>query len=165
MNKLKVKEMTLENFKKFGNFADMVNPVACKLGDEPVEFFRDMIQLSFGQSNTGSFSVCRVMKRPLKIDNIEFHTFAGEGVLPLDGDVLLCVAPATVNGDVPDDRIEVFKVPEGTIVTIYPGVWHSAPFAYGKDCVNVMIVLPERIYANDCSIVDIKEDIGIELEN
>ena len=51
---LKVKEMTLENFNKYGSFANMINPTSCKIGDEPVEFFRDMLQLGFGQNNTGS---------------------------------------------------------------------------------------------------------------
>lgn len=164
MGTLKVKEIILDSFNKYGIFANMINPTACKIGKEPVEFYRDMLQLSFGQSNTGSFSICRVLKRPLIIDNIEFHTFAGEGVLPLDGDILLSVAPATASGDVPDDRIEVFKVPKGTMVTIYPGVWHSAPFTYGSECVNVLIVLPERVYANDCSVVKLNEEkcLGID---
>lgn len=164
MRTLKVKEITLDSFNQYGKFANMINPIMCKIGEEPVEFFRDMLQLSFGQSKTGSFSTCRVLKRPLIIDNIEFHTFAGEGVLPLDGDILLSVAPATANGDVPDDRIEVFKVPKGTMVTIYPGVWHGAPFACVSECVNVLIVLSERVYANDCSVVKFSEEKRIAID-
>lgn len=164
MDTLEVKEITLESFNKYGTFANMINPTACKIGEEPVEFYRDMLQLSFGQSNAGSFSICRVLKRPLIVDNIEFHTFAGEGVLPLDGDILLSVAPATANGDVPNDIIEVFKVLKGTMATIYPGVWHSAPFTYRSECVNVLIVLPERVYANDCSVVKLKEEKCIKIE-
>lgn len=165
MNTAKIKEITLENFKKYGTFADMINPAACKIGEEPVEFYRDMLQLSFGQSNTGSFSICRVLERPLIVDTIEFHTLAGEGTLPLDGDILLSVAPATANGDVPDDRMEVFHVPKGTMVTIYPGVWHSAPFTYKTDCVNVLIVLPERVYANDCSVVKLSGEKQLKIES
>ena len=165
METIKVKEITLENFNKYGKFANMIHPTACKIGEEPVEFYRDMLQLGFGQTNTGSFSICRVLKRPFIVDNIEFHTVAGEGVLPLDGDILLCVAPATAMGDVPVNRVEVFKVPKGTMVTIYPGVWHSAPFALLSDCVNVLIVLPERVYANDCSVVVLKEQERITIKN
>jgi hypothetical protein len=46
----------------------------------------------------------------------------------------------------------VFFVKKGTMVAIRPGVWHCAPFAYKADHVNVLIVLPERTYANDCTI-------------
>ena len=164
MNKLKVKKLTLENFKKFGTFVNMINPDACKMGNEPVEFFRDMITLNFAQSNTGSFSICRVQKRPLLINCLEYHTNVGEGALPLDGDVFLTVAPATAGGDVPLDKIEVFFVPKGTFVTILPGVWHSAPFSVNSDCVNVVIILPERTYANDCSFLTINEEKFFEIE-
>ena len=160
---LKVKEITLESFSKYGTFANMIDPDACKIGNEPVEFYRDMLTLDSGRPGSTAFSICRVIKRPLTIDFIEYHSFAGEGVLPLDGDILLSVAPATGNGDVPYNEIEVFLVPKGTMVTIRPGVWHCAPFAQKAHCVNVLIVLPERTYANDCIVVTITEGkcIGI----
>ena len=66
--------------------------------------------------------------------------------------------------DVPADRMEVFKVPQGTMVTIRPGVWHSAPFASLSDCVNVLIVLPERVYANDCNVVMLDEQKQLKIE-
>ena len=40
-------------------------------------------------------------------------------------------------------------------VSIRPGVWHHAPFALDTDCANVLILLPERIYANDCTVVEL----------
>jgi hypothetical protein len=38
----------------------------------------------------------------------------------LDGAVLISLAPATANGDLPCDRVEFFHVPRGTIVTLRP---------------------------------------------
>jgi ureidoglycolate hydrolase len=164
MYQVKIQELTLESFHKFGSFANMINPDTVKIGAAPVEFFRDMIGLSLGRNTAASFSTCRVSKRPLIVKELEFHTFYQEGILPLDGDVLISLAPATANGDFPWDRIEVFQVPKGTMVALRPGVWHCGPYAYRTDLVNVVITLPERVYANDCKVVPIPEAEQTEIK-
>jgi ureidoglycolate lyase len=54
-------------------------------------------------------------------------------------------------------------VPRGTFVTLNAGVWHHAPFPHGANVVNMVIVLPERTYANDCLVVPLskKEQVKI----
>ena len=163
MRKEKVKELTLESFARYGTFANMVNPKAEKLGAEPIEFYRDMARLDLGGRTIASFSTCRVCKRPPVVDVTEFHNGTGEGILPLDADALIHVGPATPVGDVPLDRIEVFRVPKGTFVSLHPGVWHHAPFAHNADVANVLIVLPERTYAIDCHVTEIPEKDQIEI--
>jgi ureidoglycolate lyase len=164
MRKLKIKPLTLENFQSFGSFANLLNPDTVKIGAEPVEFYRDMVELNLGQNVAASFSTCRVTKRPLVVKELEYHTHCQEGNLSLDGDVLLSVAPATANGDLPWDRVEVFYVPKGTMVTLKAGVWHCGPYAYQTDVANVLIALPERVYANDCKVVAIPADEQSEIE-
>ncbi|MGD8401873.1 MAG: ureidoglycolate lyase [Bacillota bacterium] len=164
MYKVKVQELTLESFQKFGSYAKMLNPDTVKIGAAPVEFFRDMISLNLGQNTEVAFSTCRVTKRPLVVQDLEIHTFCQEGILPLDGEVLITLAPATANGDLPWNRIEVFRVPQGTMVTLRPGVWHCGPYAWQADLVNVLIALPERVYANDCKVFAIPEDERSEIE-
>lgn len=164
MRKIAIKEMTVENFKVYGSFSTMINPATPRLGPEPIEFYRDMEQLSLGQANIASFSVTRVAKRPFEIAKLEFHNNSGEGILPLDGDVLIHVALATRNGEVPLDRIEVFRVPKGTLVILQPGVWHHAPFSQFSDHVNVLVVLPERTYAKDCIVYVIPEEDQLAIE-
>jgi ureidoglycolate lyase len=164
MNKVKIKELTLESFQKFGSFARMVNPDAVKIGAEPVEFFRDMLGLNLGRDTAASFSTCRVSKTSLKVTAMEYHTSCQEGILPLDGDILISLAPATASGDLPWDRVEVFHVPQGTMLALRPGVWHGGPYAYQADRVNILIVLPERVYANDCQVVPIPADEQSEIE-
>jgi ureidoglycolate lyase len=164
MKKISIQKLTVENFKIYGSFSNLINPKSPRLGPEPIEFYRDIEQLNIGQSNVASFSVCRVSKRPLIIQKLEFHNYTSEGLLPLDGDVLIHVALASRNGEVPVDKIEVFLIPKGTFVTIRPGVWHHAPFAYGCDYVNAMVVLPERTYAKDCFVSIIPEADQLEIE-
>lgn len=162
MKKIGVKKLTLENFNKYGTFANMINPDAVKIGAEPVEFFRDMMQVYFGTKNI-SFSICRVLKRPAIIDTIEYHSSCTEGILPLDADVLIHVAIATLNGEVPSEEIEVFHIPKGTLVSLKPGVWHYAPYLCDSDQANTLVLLPERAYANDCHVVELDEKDHLEI--
>lgn len=161
MKTIKVQNLTSINFAKYGTYADLLNPNGEKIGASPVEFFRDMAQLKSLQVNSASFSVCRVTKREMIIECSECHNFCSEGSIPLDGDVIIYVAPATC-GDIPEDKIEAFFVPKGTFVSLNPGVWHQAAYPVDNEAVNVAIILPERTYVNDCKVVNLKEKIKIE---
>jgi ureidoglycolate lyase len=158
MGKLAVKQLDAEGFKNYGAFVDLSKPESFAIGSPPCEFFRDMIVLDLGVSTSASFSICRVNPRPDVVDILEYHNNTGEGILPLDGDVLLCFAPASPPGGIPLCDAEVFFVPQHTMVTIRPGVWHYAPYATGSESVNVLIVLPERTYAKDCTVVEIPNE-------
>ena len=164
MHKKPIRELTPENFSQYGAFVDMLNPSTTVIGEEPIEFFRDMIQLDLGGNSIASFSICRVLKRRPVVDVTEYHSACGEGVLALDGDILIHVAVATPTDEVPEDRIEIFRVPKGTFVALKPGVWHHAPIAHGCDSVNTLVVLPERTYANDCIVYDIPEDDQVQIK-
>lgn len=157
MREIKAKELSRESFDIYGVYAQLLNPSAPKIGEEPVEFFRDMAQLYVGQP-VASFSICRVLKRPNIVTTNEIHRGCGEGILPLDSDVIIHVGLPTPNGEIPYDTLEAFRVPRGTFVTLRRGVWHHAPFALGSGCANVLIVLPERTYADDCYVVEVPEE-------
>lgn len=161
MNTVKVEELSLEAFAPFGTYATLINPTSTKLGAPPIEFFRDALPLEQGSHNP-SFSTCRVEARALIIDVLEYHSRTGEGILPLDADVLVQVAPASGNGHLPLEAVRVFRVPQGTMLAIRPGVWHHAPFVL-TGAANVLIVLPERTYANDCTVVPIEESERLEI--
>jgi ureidoglycolate lyase len=79
--------------------------------------------------------------------------------------VLIHVGPATPpNAAVPLDKIRVFRVPRGTLVSLRPGVWHHAPFTLSDNPANVLIVLPERLYANDCTVVELTPNDRIRID-
>jgi len=165
MKTVRVEELSVEQFLPFGFFANLINPDTEKLGTPPVEFFRDMVQQDMGGTSIVSFSTCRIEKREPIIDATEYHTAVGEGILPLDNDILIHVAPATPpDAGIPLDKLRVFRVPKGTMVVIRPAVWHNAPFTVNDTPANVLIVLPERIYANDCNVVELKEPDRIRIE-
>lgn len=165
MRSTRIRHLSTEEFLPYGRYANMIHPDAERIGAPPVEFFRDMIQQEVGAAGSASFSTCRVEKRDLVIDVSEYHSYAAEGILPLDNDILVHVAPATPCGEgVPVDKIVVFRVPLGTLVVLRPGVWHHAPFTVNDRPANVLIVLPERTYANDCHVHAIGEEDRIRIQ-
>jgi ureidoglycolate lyase len=156
MRSIKAEPLSVEAFLPYGFYANLIDPKTEKLGAAPIEFFRDMVQQDLGGVTTASFSTCRVERRDLIIDVTEYHGATGEGILPLDDDILIHVGPATAaDASPPLERLRVFTVPRGTMIVLRPGVWHHAPFALNAAAVNVLIALPERTYANDCRVVSL----------
>jgi ureidoglycolate lyase len=154
MRTVKPRELSVEAFLPYGTYARHIDPDTAKIGQPPVEFYRDMLQLNLGGHALASLSTCRVEKRDPVIQFSEYHSSVGEVILPLDNDILIHVAEATPPGEgVPVDQIEVFYVPKGTAVSLRPGIWHHAPFTVNDEPANVLVVLPERTYANDCVVV------------
>jgi len=165
MRTVQVEELSVEGFLPFGFYVHHIDPQAEKIGEPPIEFFRDMVQQDLGGCSVASFSTCRVEKRGLVIDVTEYHSKTAEGILPLDNDVLIHVGPATARDEgVPLDKLRVFWVPKGTMVVLRPGVWHHAPFTVNEKAANVLIVLPERTYATDCVVIELGEGEQILIE-
>ncbi len=164
MRTVQVEELSAEGFLPFGYYTNLVNPATEKLMEPPIEFFRDPIQLDLN-GRPASLSTCRVEPRDFVIDTTEYHTATAEGIMPIDNDALIHAGPASVPGeDPPLDKFRVFRVPLGTMVVLRPGVWHHAPFTPNARPANVLIILPERAYANDCAVVELKKDGQIQIE-
>ena len=161
MRKLTVKKLDREAFRPYGDFVSLLRPAEF-YGDAPSVFTPDMLQLPLAQHDLASFSICRVAQRPNVVDTSEYHSAAWEGNLPLDGDVVLHLAPAN-RGKIDADAFEAFLVPKGTLVILKPGVWHFAPYAVEGE-VSTLVVLPERTYANDCVVVKHAPDEQFEIE-
>ena len=92
MRKVKVKELSLAAFQEYGNFVGLANLKNYHFGEPPVEFFRDMLQQSLGGHDIVSYSANRIAQRPMIVTKSEFHSHTGEGLLPLDGDILIHAA-------------------------------------------------------------------------
>lgn len=156
MREIKVRELTKQDFEKYGWFASMRTPETAVLGEPPNEFARDILPLKMS-SNVASCSICRVKKQPLVIKEVEHSNTFEKAMLPLDGDIVIFVAEATPPGDIPLDRIEAFRVPQYTLAKMRVGVWHHAPFGLEKDETNVLIVTPDRFYVNDIFVKELEE--------
>lgn len=163
MRKMKVQPLTRGAFSKYGEYCCLLKPEGEALGPAPVEFYRDLSGVCLGKGMP-SISVTQISPRPLVAEKFEYHSFTGEAFLPLDGDAVIHIAPAGKKDVVPYGKTEIFLVPQGTLVVMRPGVWHAAPFALEEKMLHVMVLLPERTYANDCHNVMFPEEEKIQIE-
>ena len=165
MRTIPIEKLSPATFLPFGFYDHMINPVGLKIGLAPIEFFRDMVQQDLGGASPASFGVCRVEPREAIINASEYHNFSGEGMLPLDNDIFFHVGPATPpNAPVPLAEFRVFYAPRGTLIILRPGVWHHAPFTVNEHPASCLIVLPQRSYANDCTVADLPERDWLRIE-
>jgi ureidoglycolate lyase len=160
MRELSYRPLDATAFAPYGSYAAMIDPDAGArptphIGQPPIEFFRDLVQSGIGKDTTVSFGVCRVTRRPPIIDESEYHDTTCEALMPIDGDVLVHVAPAVPGARFPAEQAEVFLVPKGTLIVLRPGVWHHGPFALRAERVSCLVGLPERLYARDCVSVKV----------
>ena len=158
MRTIKAKPITVENFAAYGSFFSILEPSGSCLGN----FYNDKVLLPVSGDMPVAFSPL-VMDKPEKmiVSEVGYHNTTGEGILPLDDDVVMHVAPPSKE-PVPE-LTEAFIVPKGTIVKINTGVWHMGVLPIHQDQVHVLIVLPERIYKNDCTVVTYPEESQIEI--
>ena len=162
MRTIKAVPITNENFRPYGSFASMLDPKGhCFPGDNT--FYPDQVELNVQGGKPITFSPLTVKKpERMIVKEAEYHNYTGEGVLVLDDDAIIHVAPPSNHAIVPE-KTEAFIVPKGTLVKLNTGVWHLAALPVNNDVLHVMIILPERVYANDCTVCQYPEDRQVEI--
>ena len=167
MRKIGIRKLTPEAFKPYGTYGNILNPEGNPLSakrDDIITFYPDMVQSKLGCSSNASFSACIIKAgRPWIVQNTEYHDYCSETILITGGDYIMHVATARGSSEMPYDDIEAFLVPDGTVIMCNPGVWHQAGFPYKCEQVNILCVLPERTYNNDCVFIEIPKDKQIEV--
>lgn len=167
MRTVKIEELTPEAFRIFGTFTKMTDPVRRGNKIPGMAFYADMEILELGTAHGAAFSTTRVTDQlPKRIMALEQHTYCGEGIMSMDNDMLVYFAPAGAAIEEALKEIKAFRVPPHVMLTIRPGVWHCMPFPAEASVVNVLNVLPERTYANDCTmhLLDEQDRITIVME-
>lgn len=149
MRMIKAKELTVEAFEKYGVFQNLLdNELMARKSIFPDKFFADLITLDFASTTPASISVCRVKKQEKNIVSfLEAHQYTCEGLLPLDGDVVIFVGIPEKKFTV--DSLEAFIVPKGTFVKLNPLIVHGTQYPVNDDEVHVVCMLPARTFRND----------------
>ena len=162
MKTIKAVPITHENFRPYGSFSNMLDPEGtCFPGD--ATFYPDQAALYLPDGRPVTFSPLTVKKpERMIVSQAEYHNYTGEGVFVIDDDAIIHVAPPSNHVIVPE-KTEAFIVPRGTLVKLNAGVWHLAALPVHNDLLHVMIILPERVYANDCVVCDYPEDRQVEI--
>lgn len=157
--KIKAQKLTAEAFAPFGAYTDLLHPAGYSLG----AFYADRLLMDVSGALPVAFSPLSVDKpERYVVTAAEYHNTTAEGILPLDADVVIHVAPPSAE-PVPE-LTQAFLVPRGTLVRLNVGVWHLCALPVDQPHVNILIVLPQRIYKNDCVVVQYAPEQHIEIE-
>lgn len=161
MRKIEAVAITHENFALFGQFYSMENPNGYALCGELHQFFPDRITAD-AEHRLGLSPI--IVKKPEKmtVTQQEYHTKTWELILPLDDDMIIHVAPAS-GGDPVAQYAQAFIVPKHTLVKLNAAIWHYAPLPVNNEKLTAMIILPERTYADDCTVVDLPQEQQFEI--
>ena len=161
MKQIKVQPLTREEFAPFGEFYTMTEPTGYPLCGAIHKFYPD--RMTTACQGRLAFSPLVVTKpEKMIITQQEYHTSTEELLMPLDDDMILHVAPASAGTPV-TEYAKVFLVPKNTLVKLKTAIWHLAPLPANNDTLTTMIILPECIYCNDCTVVDLPEDQQFEI--
>ena len=161
MKTVKALPITHESFAPFGQFYTMDKPDGFALCGEIHKFFPDRVNAD--SNHRLGFSPIVVQKpEKMVITSVEYHTTTWEMIMPLDDDMILHCAPASAGTPI-TDYIKAFIVPKHTLVKMNSAIWHLAPLPANNESLTAMIVLPECTYANDCTVVELKESEQFEI--
>ena len=161
MRQVKVQPLTHEAFAPYGQFYKMEQPEGYALCGAIHQFFPD--RLVADSTHRVGYSPILVNKpEKMVITQQEYHTTTWEMILPLDDDMILHVSPASAGTPVPH-LAQAFLVPKHTLVKMNAAIWHLAPLPANKEQLTAMIILPECTYANDCTVVDLRDEEQFEI--
>ena len=162
-----IKMMTPVSYAKYGQV--LVLPT-----DQPPAFSLDYVDfwnspLTYEIKGATDIGICVVKKkRRGYIDLLERHLASEEVTVPLDGDMVIAVAPGKDVNDpdeVPDPKeIEVFLVRQKQTFTMYPGVWHGAPFAIDGNYLSMLVFLKHDTFHNDGQFREIEPPVEFDLD-
>ena len=136
MYTIKAKQLTAEAFRKYGTYQNLLDNEEMKKNSIfPENFFADLVTLDFGTSTLPTISICHVKKQEKNIVAfLEAHKFTCEGLLPLDGDVIIFV------GSPMGDKFSV---------KLNPLIVHGTQYPVNSEEVHIVCMLPGRTFKND----------------
>lgn len=161
MHKIVAEKLTREAFAPYGSYYNMAQPDGYALLGKFDTFFPDRLTETF-PTRIGFSSI--QVKKPEKIiiDKIEYHTTTCEMMMPLNGDMVFHVAPASNRVPVPH-LTKAFIVPKGTLIKFNTAIWHLCPYPVDVPELTALIILPAGIYLNDCKVIELSPEEQFEI--
>ena len=159
MRTIQAQPLTVEAFREYGEFYDLLDPKGHHMGT----FYHDHV-LNPVSGNAPIAYSAYVVEKPeeMIVKEAEYHNDTSEIILPLDGDIVTYVA--TPSKELEPENTVAFIIPKGTIVRLNAGVWHKDSFAVDQAQVHTLIVLPERTYKRDCVVLPYEEENWLEIK-
>lgn len=130
------------DFAPFGTYCSMTEPEGYPLQGEIHKFYPDRI--SGTCMGSMGFSPIAVRKDERIVKMAEYHTTTWEGIVALDDDMIIHVAPASAGTPVPE-LTKAFLVPKGCMVKINAAIWHLCPLPFSTlRRVSSDLITPEQ---------------------
>ena len=123
---VKPKQITKENFSKFGDLISTANVKPININEGFAERYDDLANLdTIKDSGKTIVSIFSALKRsfPMKINMMEKHPLGSQAFIPMKETTFLSfVAP---EGNKPDlNLVEAFIIPKGLGINYKAGIWH-----------------------------------------
>ena len=123
---VKPKQITKENFSKFGDLISTANVKPTNINDGFAQRYDDLAKLdTIKDSGKTIVSIFSALKRsfPMKINMMEKHPLGSQAFIPMKETTFLSfVAPG---GNKPDLKlVEAFIIPKGLGINYKAGIWH-----------------------------------------
>ena len=123
---VKPKQITKENFSKYGDLISTVNVKPTNINDGFAKRYDDLATLNtIKDSGKTIVSIFSALKRsfPMKINMMEKHPLGSQAFIPMKETTFLSfVAP---EGNKPDlNLLEAFIIPKGLGINYKAGIWH-----------------------------------------
>ncbi len=107
-----------------------------------------------------AFSPIEVRKDERIVKMAEYHTTTWEGIVALDDDMLIHVAPASGGIPVPE-LAKAFIVPKGCMVKINAAIWHLCPLPLNNEELHAMMYFRNAPMQMIVRLLNLKRKIGL----
>ena len=155
MKKIKIQELTEENFAPFGKVLTTKDrPYG---GAEGVYKWYEK-QAQIDDAHTVSVNLLTAIHRDMVCSLFESHQKTEEVILPLTGGIIVAGIP---EGEPHKDRVEALLIPLGMGISWKPGAWHYAPYPLDEEVTCAVIF--RHGTGQDDAVMHELEEITLEL--
>jgi len=143
---IEVKQITLENFKPYGQLVKVPELSEPTVQNEQITFWKQ--QASFFIDGKTEIGVLKVRKHEMVFNLLENHFKTPTILICLDGAFIIPVAPPSDN--VPKvEEIEAFKVSKGQALVLSDKCWHGTTYPVDKEEITLLVIFKENTFDDD----------------
>ncbi|WP_077341823.1 ureidoglycolate lyase [Pseudocolwellia agarivorans] len=156
--KLAIENVSKEVFQSYGQLIEMPVKDDPTIAVENVTFWKQQAMFSIkGETEVG---VLKIKKQDMVFDQLENHFKTATGIICLDGDCVIAVAPPS--DDIPNvDTLKAYTIPQGQLFVLAEKCWHSATYPIDKDEITLLIIFQKDALDNDTVFEDISESVEL----
>ena len=161
---VKVKDLTVEAFSKFGRVIEAPNfqPL---VENENVKYWGTVA--TFKVEGETEIGICIVKKGSNILEFMERHVQTSEVIIPIEGDFILPVAASKSLEDAGEhpkaEDIEAFYIKDEQAIVLNKGVWHYAPLPIMEEA-SFFVIFKKETAKHDLDLKKINKEVKIVYE-